>query len=101
MTLFVVGLLLPGWWRLLALALPLVYAAGLIGAAAKVAVASGVRTALRFPVCAAIMHLAYAAGFVWGVIGLIRRGDSRRMGLITRGRQPDPALDQSFHSPGS
>jgi succinoglycan biosynthesis protein ExoA len=64
----VVGLCLPGWWRLVAAALPVAYASMLISAGTGVAIKHGMLVGLTFPIVAAIMHLAYAAGFVWGVI---------------------------------
>jgi len=63
-----VAVWLPGWWRLSAIILPLVYAAILIITGAKVASAQGIRVGLLFSLAAALMHLAYAAGFVWGVL---------------------------------
>jgi len=64
----IVGLLLPGWWRLTAGVLPLVYGATLLGVGAANVGKAGWRVALLFPVAAAIMHMAYAAGFAAGLI---------------------------------
>jgi cellulose synthase/poly-beta-1,6-N-acetylglucosamine synthase-like glycosyltransferase len=62
------GLLLPGWWRLTAAVLPVVYGATLLGVGAGNAGKIGWRVALLFPVAAAIIHAAYAAGFATGLI---------------------------------
>jgi succinoglycan biosynthesis protein ExoA len=64
----ILGLSLPGWWRLTAGALPLVYGATLFIAGAEQGGKAGWRVAVLFPVAAAIMHAAYAAGFVWGLL---------------------------------
>jgi hypothetical protein len=68
LVLLVVGLFLPGWWRLTAAALPLAYASMLISAGVGIAMKQGMLVGLMFPIAAAIMHSAYAAGFVWAVI---------------------------------
>jgi succinoglycan biosynthesis protein ExoA len=65
--LLVVGLWLPGWWRLIAAVLPTAYASILVGAAAGVAIKQGLLVGFMFPFAAAIMHIAYAAGFFWGL----------------------------------
>ncbi len=64
----VLGLFLPGWWRLTAGVLPLVYAATLLAVGVWTVGRAGGRVAFLFPVAAAIMHVAYAAGFVWGIL---------------------------------
>ncbi len=64
----ILGLLLPGWWRLTAAVLPVVYGATLLGVGAGNAGKVGWRVALLFPVAAAIIHAAYAAGFATGLI---------------------------------
>jgi glycosyltransferase involved in cell wall biosynthesis len=66
--LLVVGLFLPGWWGLITAGVPVAYAVMLIIAGAGVARKRRVRVGLMFPIAAAMMHLAYAAGFAWGVI---------------------------------
>jgi glycosyltransferase involved in cell wall biosynthesis len=58
------GLLLPGWWRLTAGALPLVYGATLLTVGARQSAKAGWRVSILFPVAVAIMHAAYATGFV-------------------------------------
>jgi hypothetical protein len=73
--LLLVGLYLPGWWRLLAAALPMAYVSMLMAAGARIATKHGMLVGLMFPVAAAIMHLAYAAGFAWAVIS---RSNKRR-----------------------
>jgi glycosyltransferase involved in cell wall biosynthesis len=67
------GLLLPGWWRLTAAVLPLVYGATLLSIGVSEVGKAGWRAALLFPVAAAIMHAAYAAGFVRGVLKSVNR----------------------------
>jgi glycosyltransferase involved in cell wall biosynthesis len=68
LTVAILCLFLPGWWRLLAGALPLAYGATLLVVGANQCGKFGWRVALLFPVAAAIMHAAYAAGFVWGLL---------------------------------
>ena len=62
------GLSLPGWWKLSAGVLPAMYGATLLIVGATEARKSGWRVACLFPMAAAIMHTAYAAGFVAGVV---------------------------------
>ena len=64
----ILGLLLPGWWRLTAGVLPLLYGATLLGVGAGNVGKAGWRVALLFPVAAAIIHAGYAAGFAAGLI---------------------------------
>ena len=64
----ILGLLLSGWWGLIAAALPLVYGMTLLLVGVTQGGKAGWRVALMFPVAAAIMHAAYAAGFVWGLL---------------------------------
>jgi len=61
------GLTLPGWWRLTALVLPLAYASTLFFVGISLGRKIGWQVAVLFPVAAAIMHTAYAAGFLWGL----------------------------------
>jgi succinoglycan biosynthesis protein ExoA len=68
LTVAFVGLLLPAWWRLTAGALPLLYIVTLLVVGITQRGKSGWRVAVLFPVAAAIMHMAYAAGFVRGLI---------------------------------
>jgi hypothetical protein len=67
-TAFIVGLFMPGWWKGTAIVLPLTYGAILSGAGVRVACRNGWMIGLLFPVAAAIMHIAYAVGFAWGVL---------------------------------
>jgi succinoglycan biosynthesis protein ExoA len=60
----IVGLSLPGWWRLTAAAIPMLYAVTLLSVGITQSGKTGWRVALLFPVAAAIMHVAYAMGFV-------------------------------------
>lgn len=64
----ILGVSLPGWWRLSAGVLPVVYGATLLGVGAGNVGKVDWRVTLLFPVAAATMHVAYAAGFVWGFI---------------------------------
>ena len=64
----ILGLSLPGWWRLTAGVLPMVYSATLLLVGAWEVGKAGLRVAALFPVAAAIMHVAYAAGFVRGLL---------------------------------
>lgn len=64
----IVGSSLPGWWRLTAVVLPLVYGSTLLSAATGVAYKRGWMIGLLFPLAAAVMHAAYAAGFTWGAL---------------------------------
>lgn len=63
-----VGWAFPGWWKVSAIALPLIYGATLLGAGAGEAKRGGWGVALLFPVAAAIMHMAYAAGFATAIL---------------------------------
>jgi succinoglycan biosynthesis protein ExoA len=62
----IVGLWLPGWWRLTAIVLPLLYGVALLAVAAGVMVTRGWLVGMLFPLAAAIMHVSYALGFAWG-----------------------------------
>jgi len=75
------GLSFPGWWRLTAGALPLVYGGTLFIVGAKQGINAGWRVAVLFPVAAAIMHTAYAGGFVRG---LLKSPDHRAQGVHNR-----------------
>jgi glycosyltransferase involved in cell wall biosynthesis len=75
------GLSLPGWWRLTAGALPTVYAATLFIVGAKQGLNAGWRVAVFFPVAAAIMHAAYATGFMRG---LLKSPDHTAQGMQSR-----------------
>jgi hypothetical protein len=63
----VLGLLLPGWWRLIAVALPLSYVATILIVGVKQGAKGQWPVALLFPIAITIMHAAYAAGFMWGI----------------------------------
>jgi glycosyltransferase involved in cell wall biosynthesis len=63
----ILGLTLPGWWRLTALVLPLAYTATLLLVGISQSRKLGWQIAVLFPVAATIMHMAYAAGFLWGL----------------------------------
>jgi hypothetical protein len=64
----ILGIYLPEGWRSIAAALPLAYALILIFAGVGVARRCGTVVGAMFPLAAAIMHIAYAAGFVRGVM---------------------------------
>jgi GT2 family glycosyltransferase len=64
----IVGPWLPGWWRLTAIVLPLVYGAALLGVATRMCRRQGWLVGALFPLAAAIMHTAYAFGFAWGIL---------------------------------
>jgi glycosyltransferase involved in cell wall biosynthesis len=84
----VVGLFLPGWWRLIAAALPIAYGGMLITAGLAVAIRRGLLVGLMFPIAAAIMHLAYAAGFVWGIINGRRYKPEAEQCILTQRMVP-------------
>ncbi len=69
LVLLVIGLSLPGWWRLTAAVLPAVYLSILLTAGLGVGLKEGVAVGLMFPVAATIMHFAYAAGLFCGFLG--------------------------------
>ncbi len=74
----IVGLLLPGWWKLMAGVLPVLYGVALLIAGVAQKGNADWRVAIRFPVAAAILHVAYA----WGVLhGFIRGVDPRMQGV--------------------
>lgn len=66
----IVGLLLPGWWKLTAGLLPVLYGGALLIAGAMLKGNRDWRVAALFPVAASILHMSYA----WGVIGGILKG---------------------------
>jgi len=80
---FAVGLCLPGQWRLVAAVLPLVYVSMLFVTGVGVVAKKGVLVGLLFPIAAATMHSAYAAGCVWGIMG----GSSQRASSLSRGQK--------------
>jgi GT2 family glycosyltransferase len=65
----ILAVLLPGGWRLIALTVPALYLVTLFGAATLLLSRLGWRVGLLFPLAAATMHLAYAAGFLRGFGG--------------------------------
>jgi succinoglycan biosynthesis protein ExoA len=64
----IIGLSLPGWWRLTAGAIPLLYVATLLTVGVGIKNRAGWRPALLFPLAVAVMHVAHAAGFVCGLL---------------------------------
>lgn len=69
-----VGLLLPGWWKLLAGVLPVLYGVALLIAGLTQKGNRDWRVALLFPVAASILHIAYAWGVLYGIIKGADRG---------------------------
>ncbi len=65
----ILAVLLPGGWRLTALSVPALYLVTLFGAGSLLIGRFGSKVGLLFPLAAATMHLAYAVGFVRGVVG--------------------------------
>ena len=61
------ALMLPGGWSLAALGIPTLYLVTLFGAGFRLMGRLGWKVCLLFPLAAATMHTAYAAGFAWGV----------------------------------
>jgi hypothetical protein len=68
LTSVIAGLWLPGWWRLTAAAIPMLYGVTLLTVGVTQGHKTGWRVAALFPVAAAIMHVAYAIGFVRSII---------------------------------
>jgi succinoglycan biosynthesis protein ExoA len=64
----IIGVLLPGWWKLTAGALPVLYGGTLLTVGVTMRGHIGWRAAALFAAAAAIMHAAYAAGFVRGLL---------------------------------
>jgi succinoglycan biosynthesis protein ExoA len=67
LVLAILGLWLPGWWKLTSVALPLIYGGILLIAGLFEFGKADWRVAVLFPVAAATMLAAYAAGFVWAL----------------------------------
>ena len=61
-------LFLPGRWHLAGALIPAGYGVGLFAAGIGVALKQESMVGFLFPVAAAILHLAYGAGFLWGLI---------------------------------
>lgn len=62
-----VGVLWPSW-RYGSAVLPLLYATTLTLSGAHLAMTQGIQVGVLFPVAAGMTHLAYAAGFAWGML---------------------------------
>ena len=67
----IVGPWLPGWWRVIAVVLPLLYGAALLGVATGVARTRGWLVGALFPPAAATMHVSYAFGFAWASLRVV------------------------------
>ncbi len=60
--------IVPDSWRLLMLAGPCAYVLILSGVGLHLSRRAGWKVGALFPIAAAIMHMAYAIGFLWGLI---------------------------------
>jgi len=60
--------IVPDGWRLLMLAGPCAYVLILSGVGLHLSRRVGWKVGALFPIAAAIMHIAYAIGFLWGLI---------------------------------
>jgi glycosyltransferase involved in cell wall biosynthesis len=69
----ITGLFLPGLWAITAGALPLFYGGALFVVGVSAARTAGWRSVLLFPVAAAVMHSAYALGFMKGIMMIPHR----------------------------
>ena len=83
LTSMIVGLSLPGWWRLTACAIPMLYEVTLLTVGVMQSHKTGWRVAVLFPVAVTIMHVAYAMGFVRGMIKksadrVVQSGDAEK-----------------------
>ncbi|MGE0646201.1 MAG: glycosyltransferase [Nitrospira sp.] len=70
----IVGWLLPGWWKLLAGVLPVLYGTALLIAGLTQKGNRDWRVVLLFPVAASILHIAYAWGVLYGIVKGADRG---------------------------
>jgi succinoglycan biosynthesis protein ExoA len=71
-----IWLALPAWGQVMGAVLPVGYGAMLFSAGLYIARREGWRVGLLFPVAAAILHLAYGTGFLWGVLAGKRKRSS-------------------------
>ncbi|MDH5739403.1 MAG: glycosyltransferase family 2 protein [Nitrospira sp.] len=83
LTSMIVGLSLPGWWRLTACAIPMLYEVTLLTVGVMQSHKTGWRVAVLFPVAVTIMHVAYAMGFVRGMMKksadrVVQSGDAEK-----------------------
>jgi len=62
------ALIVPAEWRLLMLLGPGVYVLILSGVGLHLSRRAGWKVGALFPVAAAVMHVAYAIGFLWGIV---------------------------------
>lgn len=65
---FTLALIVPEGWRLLMLAGPCIYGLILCGVGLHLSHRAGWKVGALFPIAAATLHIAYAIGFVWGII---------------------------------
>ena len=61
------GFVLPGWWRLMAVVIPIAYGSMLLAVAVSVMRKNNFAVGLLFPVAATTMHVAYGLGFLVGL----------------------------------
>jgi len=64
----IVGLFLPGWFKLLAIALPVLYPSVILTAAGFVVKQNNLAVGIHFPIVVMILHFSYALGFVKGLL---------------------------------
>jgi succinoglycan biosynthesis protein ExoA len=64
----IAALLLPGWWRMVAMVPYLLYGATLLVAGMRASDSEDRRIALLFPIAAATIHMGYATGFLWAIV---------------------------------
>lgn len=65
---FTLALMVPPGWRLVMLTGPFIYGLILCGVGIGVSRRAGWKIGALFPVAAATMHVAYAIGFLWGLL---------------------------------
>ncbi len=65
---FTLALMVPPEWRLVTLSGPLIYGLILCGVGIWVSRRVGLKIGALFPIAAATMHVAYAIGFLWGIL---------------------------------
>jgi succinoglycan biosynthesis protein ExoA len=73
---FTLAVIVPDGWRLLMLAGPTLYVLILGAVGLSLSRRAGWKAGALFPVAAATMHIAYATGFIWG---LIKRAQASNM----------------------
>jgi glycosyltransferase involved in cell wall biosynthesis len=69
----IVGSFLPAPWRLVTVIPPVLYIFILLAAGTRVAARENIFIGLTFPLAVAIMHVAYGAGFMLGILRCLRQ----------------------------